>query len=73
MTTEFFQAMDRAVVGTHLYPGLALRSGAGRRYTTERPAPTIGQDNGDVFGALGFSAERVEALRRSGIIGERPA
>jgi crotonobetainyl-CoA:carnitine CoA-transferase CaiB-like acyl-CoA transferase len=36
--------------------------------TIRRPAPGIGQDNGDVYGELGFTAEQIAELADQGVI-----
>ena len=39
-----------------------------------RPAPTLGQHNGEVLsGELGIGADKLAALERDGVIGTRPA
>jgi crotonobetainyl-CoA:carnitine CoA-transferase CaiB-like acyl-CoA transferase len=68
----FFQPQDRAVVGMHLYPSLAIRS-KGERALTHRPAPTLGEHNDEVFRGMGMSAVEIDTLRTDGIIGEHPA
>ena len=71
-STGFFYPVERAVVGMHLYPGVPVRHD-GDRATPDRPAPTLGEHNADVFAALGMSPAEMDALRLEGVIGERPA
>ncbi|MCO1659706.1 CaiB/BaiF CoA transferase family protein [Pseudonocardia humida] len=69
----FLATLDHPEAGTHDYPGLAYRlertPGAVRR-----AAPRFGEHNDHVLReVLGFSAERVEELRASGAVADRPA
>ena len=69
---EYFVAIDRAVVGTYLYPGAVARM----RETPLRadaPAPLLGEHNRLVFREmLGMSEQEIAELERSGIIGSSP-
>ena len=69
---EYFVAIERAVVGTHLYPGAVARM----RETPLRadaPAPLLGEHNHLVFGEmLGMSEQEIAELERSGVIGSSP-
>ena len=64
----YFKAMEHPVSGKLLYPGPPYRfSGPGVRLA--RPAPTLGQHNGLIFGEeLGLGQAEVDSLRRDGII-----
>jgi crotonobetainyl-CoA:carnitine CoA-transferase CaiB-like acyl-CoA transferase len=67
----FYEEFERPVTGAHRYPGWPFRitPGPGRHHRA--PAPTLGQHNDEVLGALGLSADEVAALRDQRIIGER--
>jgi crotonobetainyl-CoA:carnitine CoA-transferase CaiB-like acyl-CoA transferase len=69
---QFWAAVERQHVDTHLYPSRFLTmSRTPPRY--EKPAPTLGQDNELVLsGRLGLSPETMADLERRGIIGTSP-
>ncbi len=68
----FFVPVERAVVGTHLYPGAVARFSQ-TPLETDRPAPLLGEHNETVLReVLGMSDAEIEALERAGIIGTRP-
>jgi crotonobetainyl-CoA:carnitine CoA-transferase CaiB-like acyl-CoA transferase len=68
---EYFVAIDRAVVGTHLYPGAVARM----RETPLRadaPAPLLGEHNRQVFAdLLKMSDGEITELESVGVIGSR--
>ncbi len=69
---EYFVAIDRAVVGTHLYPGAVARL-TETALDASRPAPLLGEHNGEVFRRLlGMSEAEVNALKNVGVIGNAP-
>ena len=69
---EFFVPVERAVVGTHLYPSSAAKL-IGTPLDATRPAPLLGEHNAKVMGEiLAMSEAEVAALERDGIIGTRP-
>ena len=69
---EYFVAIDRAVVGTHLYPGAVARI-PDTPLRADSPAPLLGEHNREVFAEiLGMSEDEVAELERSGVIGSSP-
>ena len=69
---EYFVAIDRAVVGTHLYPGAVARI-PDTPLRADSPAPLLGEHNRQVFAEiLGMSDDDVAELERSGVIGSTP-
>ncbi len=68
----FFVPVERAVVGTHLYPGVAEHFSE-TPLVPDRPAPLLGEHNRKVFSEiLGMSDSEIEALERDRIIGTLP-
>src|SRR5215472_6635042 len=69
---EYFVAVDRAVVGTHLYPGAVARFPK-TPLQADRPAPLLGEHNGEVFRRiLGMSDGDIAGLESAGVIGSAP-
>ncbi|HLI78445.1 MAG TPA: CoA transferase, partial [Candidatus Binataceae bacterium] len=68
----FYVPIDRAVIGTHLYPGVAQHFSE-TPLIADRPAPLLGEHNRKVFSEiLGMSDAEIEALEREKIIGTSP-
>lgn len=68
----FFVAIERAVVGTHLYPGAPVRLSA-TPLDASRPSPLLGEHNAAVLRELlGMNAAEVAQLEREGLIGTLP-
>jgi crotonobetainyl-CoA:carnitine CoA-transferase CaiB-like acyl-CoA transferase len=68
----YFVPVERAIVGTHLYPGAVARFSQ-TPLETDRPAPLLGEHNRVVLReVLGMSDAEMEALESAGIIGTRP-
>jgi len=68
----YFVAVDRAVVGTHLYPGAVPRFSQ-TPLKADDPAPLLGEHNGDVFRRLlGMTEAELAELEAAGIIGTAP-
>ncbi|HUA32471.1 MAG TPA: CoA transferase [Candidatus Binataceae bacterium] len=68
----YFVAIDRAVVGTHLYPGGVARLPE-TPLVADQPAPLLGEHNADIFRRLlNLSDAEVAALEQEGIIGTAP-
>lgn len=69
---EYFVPIDRAVVGTHLYPGAVARLPRSP-LRADAPAPMLGEHNRHVLTELlGLSNEEVSELEREGVIGSSP-
>jgi len=68
----FFVPVERAVVGTHLYPGPVARF-SNTPLRGDLPAPLLGEHNGDVFRrVLGMTDAEIAELEAAGIIGTAP-
>jgi crotonobetainyl-CoA:carnitine CoA-transferase CaiB-like acyl-CoA transferase len=68
----YFVAIERAVSGTHLYPGAVARLSA-TPLDAALPAPLLGEHNARVFGSiLGMSAAEISELEAAGVIGTSP-
>ncbi|MCU1457021.1 MAG: L-carnitine dehydratase/bile acid-inducible protein [Actinomycetia bacterium] len=67
-----FEIEDHPVTGARGMPGLPFRMSGVERWL-QRPAPTLGQHNHEVFAAIGVGDDELDALERSGIIGDRLA
>jgi crotonobetainyl-CoA:carnitine CoA-transferase CaiB-like acyl-CoA transferase len=64
----FFATIGHPVVGELQYPGAPYRFSASP-WALRRPAPTLGQHNGEIYcGKLGFSQQELEAWRKAGVI-----
>jgi crotonobetainyl-CoA:carnitine CoA-transferase CaiB-like acyl-CoA transferase len=69
---EFYVPVDRAVVGTHLYPGGVTRMSA-TPLDSSQPAPLLGEHNRKVFSELlKLSDAEIARLQNDGIIGSAP-
>ena len=69
---EYFVAIDRAVVGTHLYPGAVARI-PDTPLRADTPAPLLGEHNRQVFAEmLGMTDDEIAELERIGVIGSSP-
>lgn len=69
---EYFVAIDRAVVGTHLYPGAVARIPE-TPLRADTPAPLLGEHNRQVFKeTLGITDDEISELERIGVIGSSP-
>jgi crotonobetainyl-CoA:carnitine CoA-transferase CaiB-like acyl-CoA transferase len=64
----FFVDQVHPVAGPVRMPGMVPLTGGVIDRTPSRPAPTLGQHNREVFGALGISDAELESLRRDGVI-----
>jgi crotonobetainyl-CoA:carnitine CoA-transferase CaiB-like acyl-CoA transferase len=72
LARRFFVAIDRAVVGPHLYPGAVARFSQ-TPLLAERPAPLLGEHNRTVLGEmLGMTEDEIDALERDNVIGTKP-
>jgi crotonobetainyl-CoA:carnitine CoA-transferase CaiB-like acyl-CoA transferase len=69
---EYFVAIDRAVVGTHLYPGAVARIPESP-LRADAPAPLLGEHNRQVFAELlAMTDDEISELERGGVIGSAP-
>ena len=69
---DYFVAIDRAVVGTHLYPG-AVANLPDTPLRDDVPAPLLGEHNRDVFrDVLSMGEAEIVELEDAGIIGTAP-
>jgi crotonobetainyl-CoA:carnitine CoA-transferase CaiB-like acyl-CoA transferase len=50
-----------------------MRFSSGPSRWHERPAPLLGEDNAELLGELGVSAEELAQLEADGVIGTAPA
>jgi crotonobetainyl-CoA:carnitine CoA-transferase CaiB-like acyl-CoA transferase len=72
LSREYFVAIDRAVVGTHLYPGAVARI-PDTPLRADAPAPLLGEHNRQVFAELlEMTDDEIAELERSGVIGSSP-
>lgn len=68
----FFVPIERAVAGTHLYPGAPVHLSA-TPLDASRPSPLLGEHNEIMMrDLLGMSAAELEELEREGLIGTLP-
>jgi len=67
LTREFYTPLERAHVGTLLYPSLPIRTGQ-TRSGVSIPAPTLGQHTAEVLTAMGVRPEVQAKLRESQVI-----
>jgi crotonobetainyl-CoA:carnitine CoA-transferase CaiB-like acyl-CoA transferase len=69
LARKFWSVVERAHVGPHAQPAMAIREGAAP-YPIRSPAPTLGEYNRPVMRELlGLSDAEIDALERDGIIG----
>jgi crotonobetainyl-CoA:carnitine CoA-transferase CaiB-like acyl-CoA transferase len=69
---EYFVAIDRAVVGTYLYPGAVARI-PDTPLRADTPAPLLGEHNRQVFTeVLAMTDDEIRELENSGVIGSSP-
>jgi crotonobetainyl-CoA:carnitine CoA-transferase CaiB-like acyl-CoA transferase len=65
---EFFVEVEHPVAGKAEYPGMGPNL-SNMPFQIRRPAPTLGQHNGEILGGeLGFSDQELVQLRASGVI-----
>ncbi len=62
----FFVEVNHPEAGSYEYSGLPLRMG--ETPPTFRRAPLLGEDNAEVYGAVGYSPEELTALARAEVI-----
>jgi crotonobetainyl-CoA:carnitine CoA-transferase CaiB-like acyl-CoA transferase len=66
---KFFEEMEHPVIGTSRYSTLPMRFSRGPQRFHERPAPLLGEHNGELLGELGLSQAEIDSLQAAGIIG----
>ena len=64
---SYFQDVDHPVAGSFAYPGAPFEM-SDTPWRGRSPAPTLGEHNSEVFGALGLSQHDLIALKASGDI-----
>jgi crotonobetainyl-CoA:carnitine CoA-transferase CaiB-like acyl-CoA transferase len=64
----YFVSQEHPVAGTVRMPGMVPMTGGVIDRAPTRPAPTLGQHNAEVFGALGVSELMLKSLREAGVI-----
>jgi crotonobetainyl-CoA:carnitine CoA-transferase CaiB-like acyl-CoA transferase len=65
------QRVTHPAAGTHDYQGLPLHI-SGWDLSIKHPAPTFGQHNGALLGAMGYDAAAIAVLEATGTIASRP-
>ncbi|WIM89918.1 CoA transferase [Candidatus Mycobacterium wuenschmannii] len=68
----FYEEFEHPVTGRLRYPGWPLRIAPGPDRHHRFVAPTLGQHNDEILGALGLTGADLDALRHDRVIGERP-
>ena len=69
---DYFVPIERAVVGTHLYPGAVARL-PDSPLRADAPAPLLGEHNRQVLREmLGMADTEIEELENVGVIGSQP-
>ncbi|HYL59305.1 MAG TPA: CoA transferase [Candidatus Acidoferrales bacterium] len=69
---DYFVPIERAVVGTHLYPGAVARF-PDSPLRADAPAPLLGEHNRPVLREmLGMTDAEIAELENSGVIGSQP-
>jgi len=71
VTRGFYQDLDHSITGRNRFPGWPFRISPGPAHHHRAAAPTLGQHNAEVLGALGLSDQEIGALREQRVIGER--
>jgi crotonobetainyl-CoA:carnitine CoA-transferase CaiB-like acyl-CoA transferase len=68
----FFEPVTHEVAGTVRIPGFPARWDTRTEPWHTRPAPMLGEHNAEVLTEIGCSAEEIDRLAASDVIGERP-
>ena len=68
----FFVEVEHPVAKAHGYPSMAFQYASNAEPWIDRPPPTIGQHNTEVFTELGLTESQLTRLRDVKIIGDRP-
>lgn len=64
---KYWQEIEHPATGKLLYPGAPYRA-EGMAWEVRRPAPLLGQHNGEIYGDLGYSENDLMRLREDGVI-----
>ena len=64
---EFFTEIDHPVAGKLMYPGVPYKMST-TAPTDNVGAPTLGQNNEEIYGALGYSKQDIVSLAQAGVI-----
>jgi crotonobetainyl-CoA:carnitine CoA-transferase CaiB-like acyl-CoA transferase len=67
----FYQDLNHSISGLQRFPGWPFRISPGPVHQHRAAAPTLGQHNADVLGALGLSDAEIAALGEQRVIGQR--
>lgn len=67
----FYQDLTHPITGRQRFPGWPFQISPGPAHHHRTAAPTLGQHNAEVLGALGLSDAEITALGEQGVIGER--
>jgi crotonobetainyl-CoA:carnitine CoA-transferase CaiB-like acyl-CoA transferase len=63
----FFVDIEHSKAGTVKCPGAPFKMGE-TPWQIRRPAPLLGQHNGEILGGLGYSDKEIAQLKEEGII-----
>ncbi len=66
----WMQTVDHPYVGTQIFPGFPWQVSPDAP-SWDRPAALVGEHNGEIFGALGYSDDDLARLQADGVIGDR--
>jgi crotonobetainyl-CoA:carnitine CoA-transferase CaiB-like acyl-CoA transferase len=69
----FYERHEHPTLGALGYPRLPTGFASWTGPVFSGPAPTLGQHNAEVLGAVGVDDAQLAALERDGVIGTRPA
>lgn len=67
----FYQDLTHPISGRQRFPGWPFQISPGPAHHHRTGAPTLGQHNAEVLGALGLSDAEIAALREQSVIGHR--
>lgn len=67
----FYQDLNHPITGRQRFPGWPFQISPGPAHHHRTAAPTLGQHNAEVLGALGLSDAEIAALREQSVIGHR--
>ncbi|OBG91904.1 acyl-CoA hydratase [Mycobacterium sp. E3251] len=67
----FYQDVTHPITGRQRFPGWPFQISPGPAHHHRTAAPTLGQHNAEILGALGLSDAEIDALREQRVIGQR--